>query len=551
MRILILSGVLVGLGLGCGARQQTSEAAASPGPAAVKPGEVVVRWRFSGIAQLRGNTNAASLREVWALPSTQKVVEEALGKLAAAPPRLFKEGWAAGNIETTPLLRPLLDDLLQAESQAECRGTAGPAFEWTLAVRLDEARVGLWRANWEALMTALGATEPLEFKSEGFTAWEAKRSGTPNLFRLVRAGEWLVAGWGQDALPSLAEWLKRIKAGGRPSPTAMGGWLELEVNLPCLSKSLGLSEKVRWPQAQLTFTGRGTNVRATGRFVFAEAPGFKLDPWRIPTQTIREPLISFTAMRGAQPWLSGAPLFSQLGLLPVPNQLFGWAQSQTPFQTYFAWTLPDITNTLEKAALRLPEVLKSNYPRFAIGEVTYLTNRAQLSWKGLPVLLPFLRPAPVPESDFVVAGVFPTTGTGKAAAPAELYAQVTGPTNLVYYDWEITEHRVRGWLTMRSFYDMVGRYAPPPTNSAAMLWLVDTNMTRHLGNAVTELTLQSPREMSGMRTSAIGLSGFELVCLAYWIANPAFPAYKPIPAIGPRSWPATGAKPGQPPTVEK
>jgi hypothetical protein len=532
MRNVLLMGVLAGLGLCAGAG---AAASAKDGP--------VVRWHFVGTTALQGNTNASRFREVCALPSTGKMVEEALSKLASSPARLFRESLASTNVDFRPLVRPLLDDLLAQESMAESRGGGGGPAEWVVAVRLDDPHAERWKTSWTAIVAALGAAKQVESKVEGFPVWESKRDRAPSLLRLARAKDWVVLGWGQDKLGLQAEWLKRIQASGRPGAPSGDSWLELEADLQALARPLALPADVSWPRAQMTLTGRGANVRSNLRLEYAQALGLKLEPWHIPTNTVREPLVSFTALRGIHPWLAARPLAEALGLQPAPNQLFGFAQALTPFETYWAWSLPDQANALPQAALRLAGALTNHYPQFAMGQIVYLTNRAQVTWQGLPVLVPFLRPAQ--ENDFVLAGVFPKTGGPKVSppAPAELYAQVTGPADLVYYDWEITEQRVSAWRSLRAFYELLAKHGSPPTNSPALLWLADTNVTRQLGNAVTECSSRSPRELAAVRTSAVGLTGFELVSLAHWISNPAFPAYVPVPARVERKKPAAGQRP--------
>ena len=54
-----------------------------------------------------------------------------------------------------------------------------------------------------------------------------------------------------------------------------------------------------------------------------------------------------------------------------------------------------------------------------------------------------------------------------------------------------------------------------------------------LGNTVTEITLTGPREITLVRKSHLGFTGFELVMLTRWLNDPHFPlfGYK-LPADG-------------------
>jgi hypothetical protein len=91
----------------------------------------------------------------------------------------------------------------------------------------------------------------------------------------------------------------------------------------------------------------------------------------------------------------------------------------------------------------------------------------------------------------------------------------------------MTEMRVPSWQSLFSLYDVAMARRLDPTNTPARSWLSDTNITSKLGNAATELTLASPRELRASRSSALGFTGVELVALARWLENRAFPAYQP------------------------
>jgi hypothetical protein len=283
---------------------------------------------------------------------------------------------------------------------------------------------------------------------------------------------------------------------------------------------------VKWPQASLAVTGKGAALHTTFRLVYAEPLGLKLEPWHIPTNTIREPLVSFTGLKGVSSWLSRQKWYADLGLGPAPDQVFGWAQSQVPFETYVAWRAPNNAASLQQMTNRLPAFINTYVPWLNICDISFLPETAQVSLQRLPIIVPFMRPAPPPENDFVVAGVFPKAATTtKPLGPPELYAQLLSRTNLVYYDWEITMNRMDDWRHLSAIYWMTVGFRPPATNSAPLLWLADTNLAQYLGNAVTELAVVSPRELGGVRSSSVGLTGFELMYLARWLDNQAFPAY--------------------------
>jgi hypothetical protein len=54
-----------------------------------------------------------------------------------------------------------------------------------------------------------------------------------------------------------------------------------------------------------------------------------------------------------------------------------------------------------------------------------------------------------------------------------------------------------------------------------------------LGNTITEVTVQSPRELTLSRNAHAGLNGLELVTLAYWLDSTNFPGWDFRPGFRP------------------
>jgi len=120
---------------------------------------------------------------------------------------------------------------------------------------------------------------------------------------------------------------------------------------------------------------------------------------------------------------------------------------------------------------------------------------------------------------------------------ALLFEQVRGRTNLFYYDWEITQARL---VHGKQFYQLLcgatGRHVPS-TNTAAQRWIAAVGPK--LTNTVTEITQAGPQELSLVRRSPIGFTGFELATLATLLDSPAFPFRLELPPIFP--WTVTNS----------
>jgi hypothetical protein len=120
--------------------------------------------------------------------------------------------------------------------------------------------------------------------------------------------------------------------------------------------------------------------------------------------------------------------------------------------------------------------------------------------------------------------------------PAELFSQVTSHTNLVFYDWEITEAR----LSQARFVSQLLPFFPKTvamtnedgTKRFTLPWMPQEKwlaaVGSMLGNTVTEVTFKAPNELNIVRKSHIGLNSSELIFLSHWLATKSFPPRKPF-----------------------
>ncbi|MEY2409483.1 MAG: hypothetical protein QOF48_2153, partial [Verrucomicrobiota bacterium] len=108
--------------------------------ASLRPsGDAIVRWHFAGRAALAQATNALRLKVVDALPTTASLRSQVASNLSSAPARFWQRELPAGVPDGAALLRPLFEDLLNAESYGEVKGPADRAAT-ILAIELSDAR---------------------------------------------------------------------------------------------------------------------------------------------------------------------------------------------------------------------------------------------------------------------------------------------------------------------------------------------------------------------------------------------------------------------------
>lgn len=503
--------------------------------AAAAPEEPLVSAHFVGSAALAGNPNAAKLRKIWALPETAKLSGEVFRKLARAAAKSFGTD---ADADRATALRPLLDDLLSAESWAELRGKPGSALEFSLAVRLDDARSKIWEAN---LLQASKGTKPQPVKLGEANGWQAKLNGSPNSLKFFRAGPWTVVFLARAQAPAQLEFLNRVSKSVRP-PGASQTWLEADVDWPRLQPWFSLDSLPLKPaRTELKISPRGgEDLRTEVRVIYPDKIVWKGEAWRIPTNSIRDPLISFTACRNLAPLFKPSKTLQQLAFNPLANQIFFWAQSQMPFQSYFAMPVKDSTNLMRTLIPQLANAYNDTLSRRGAGSLNVWTNGVELFWQGMSIIVPYLSPAKEKNGgEFLVGGTFPIVPSTNFP-PAELFGQFASRNDLIFYDWEITETRLSQWQILSQILPFFPREVAGSKNSGAAKQFLPAKVPEHkwvaslvplLGNTVTEVTVKSPNELNIVRKSHLGFNSLELIVLAHWLAHPGFPSANPLAVV--------------------
>jgi hypothetical protein len=508
------------IGLAWAGSGLTSGAAAPANPA--PPSDLLLRAHFLGLDRIFADAGAAKQKQIWSLPATADMRNQAFNQLARLPFQVLSNQLPKGMTNQAGLLRPLFEDLLPGESFLEWQGSAGKPTEFVLAVQMPDERARLWSTNlWRTLEGwKLGTLTAA--KTEAGEGWVYKHRDGSGGCALTRAGQWVVFGLGPEGLAGHARMVQRIKADGRPGPKPTGHWLEAEANLERLKPWLPpLAPYAHPPVAHLALSNHAEYVRSVVRLEFPEGHGWKSETWVIPKSLILDPLISFTAARGIAPLLAPWKLFRQVALDPPPNQVVGWADAPMPFFTQVAMPVKDAGPQLMRMAPLLPGAIFSNGVAKATSSIRWDSNRHAVVWGGLPVASPQLAAVKDGANQFLLGSLFvPLAGTNRA--PPALFKEVENRPNLCYYDWEITGQRLLQWRALYQLADIVTSRGFISTNAPTQRWLV--TMAPALGNTVTEVTATSPTELTLVRTSHAGLTGFEMVSLMRWLDSPDFPA---------------------------
>lgn len=477
-------------------------------PAPHEPGERVARWHFGGFDALARSTNGTTLQEIWKLPETVQFREATLERIAQALAPLFSPRSNRAAESSATLIRPLLDDLWKSESFFEASETSGGKPEWLLAIRLSRERRRVWqnqatklRSGWNFQHS--GGAAPIAFSSE--KGWFVIGSS---------------AGGGADWIQKHATF-REIERQGHPASASADYWLKLDLSrlsewFPDL-KSFGLAT------ADVQVIPRRENLRTEVALRYATPRSWQIDPWLIPTNTIRDPLIGFTAVQGLGPWVKKQTIARELELGSPPNQLFLWSQAlRVPLQIFGATPVPNPAEVLRRFETNVVPRLNDYLKRDGVGSVEPVTNQTRLVWQGLPILVPSLRAVERDGDRVLLADIFPLDQTPYTnPPPAALFQQLTSRTNLIYYDWEITEPRLLQVRPLINLLSIVLTVPPQNTNALSSKWL--DSIQPKLGEAITEVAVRSPSELSVVRRSHIGFTSLELLALTHWLESANFP----------------------------
>lgn len=503
--------------------------AATDDPIAWRNDGLIARFHFAGTARIAADPTATNLNTIAALPETAALREQTFQKLAVAPYDYFRRRASIASNEAV-LIRPLLDDLFRSESFGEMAADTNAFPESVFALRLSDDRARLWSKNLSTVLTAWSGIPVTAVQAEGFNGWELKKHEDPNLFCFIRAGDWIVIGWGEDTLRLAPAVLKSVRETTRPVAADNVNWLDAWADWPALAPHHLAPASIHLPAMRLEVQGRKGFVRSELTMKFAAPLEWKLNPWKIPTNIIQNPLVSFTATRGLFPQLNNTETARKYNLPPLPDQVHIWALGTMPLQTYWVAPVTGVSkyfNQLRPGLLGLVNsILVSRGARIAGAgtgaplpfQASYTNNELEIS--GMPFVAPRLGVYRSGDGEYLLGGLFPWSRT-RAPLPAELEREINAHPDLVCYGWEYTPERLRQWYGMFQLAQVMLNLGLSNTGAPAHSWL--KAISPKLGNAGTEVSLTAPDKITVLRNSTTGLTAFELSFLAYWLDSPRFP----------------------------
>ena len=490
------------------------------------PKDLIWRSHFIGTQAMTDDTNFAYLKAMWKLEQTQLFFQKAqhgiIRHMLGGSPKEIDDKLRGGKF---------FQQILSSESHFEVWNNEGKAAEWLLALKQSDAQADSFKAELLRLIKPWQLTSQSDPGNSQTKLWAVKKNGSETAAFLARLGGWTVLYRGIEPSHYTA-FETRLRKGVTPSSSTTQNWFEFSLNLPQLVPTLGISSSAKLPNPLPCLVGslstQKSMVKTQVRLLYATPQTWNLDSWNLPLHIMRDPLVSFTAMRGVQDWIGKFKFPGDVSINPVPNQMFIWAQADVPYQTFAAVPLPKASNWIAQASSKIVPPANEILKKLVMGDIRWMANQSRIIWTGLPVLVPSIY-ASGTSNQFLAGDIFPAP-LGTNLPPQELIDQVVNQKKLLYYDWEITQERLLQLQSISQWYDILTPNSSlnqevGNTNSLAFTWI--RTIAPYLGNAVTEINIVSPQELSLKRSSHCGFSGIELLLLSRWMNEDYFPVFVP------------------------
>jgi hypothetical protein len=456
--------------------------------AALPQPDLIAQIHFAGAQKISADPHSKAFTNEFCSPEALALRAQTASKLSA-----WLAGWLQTNLNLNaavpdgpPKLLPLFDDLQTAEWFLEIRAAANGKPEAAIAIKLDPAHSQLWQTNLK-----------LFFPSATFKS----------------ADGWLIFD-SDPALLKLGDQLAQ-KISAPPAD-----WLDVDINWPRLAQWHPLVKELALPETQFALTAPDNYFIIKGKLYFPENLALNLEPWRVPTNTVRTPFDSFTAVRGIGSWLKSQTWAQPYLPAPTPDQLFAWSLPMTMFQTFVASPVPDASSALSQVydAMIPPLAAANDRHEFLSPIIPEKTNDV-INMTGIPYAGLQLKALSEKAGQFLVAQMFPNTPRSQPLPP-ELFQRLA-TKDLVYYHWEMTSNRMDGILHISQLGLAITKRKQLEASSAAFKWIQAVGPT--LANTRTEIVQSGPAEMTFSRNAPGIFTAAELYMLANWLEAPNFP----------------------------
>jgi hypothetical protein len=471
--------------------------------------------------------------------------------------------------EAAGLLEPVISDMLTGGFVLELRGDSNGVTAMSLAAKAPAETARSWQSNLvEAAKLWFGAEPVTRAAGQGWTAGDARMSYEETngqvVFRLVKnaraAGMPLTPALPMN-LPVAADVRRRTPQPLSNPPPHVGGYgsgeqiaaiggpwnlspsegereaanalLQVEMTSSFLPQFIQQSVYGGFARLKFTVTAAEQSLKVRGTAAYpADLPSVSA-PLVVPTNLVHETLVSFTTVRNPAAWLPTDSAIRRFLPKPAPESLFFWGGEMSPYQFTAAVPCPGNTDFTSGFGQTLVTNLEALATATDSGPVIVNSNSQTVAWNAVPFVSPTIRSASEAGVDFLVAGLFPESGSA-TSLPPQLVARVTERTNQVLFDWEFTAMRLDSWLRVGQLAVFLSNNKQLGSDTASLKWLMVTGTALpNGGNTVTEITQTGPRELTLARRAPLGFTSTELFWLANWLESSNFPAANFLMPVAP------------------
>ena len=478
-----------------------------------------LRFHFAGTKSIAASADASQLQKIAALPQGGPVAREIARLIAEAAGKQ----WIPG-LTNTPAA--FVDAALTAVRQETVfESFPGEGGKWRLAIRVPVKLAGELQKALRQLLTHPSVV--IQDQLDANSSWRFIPKASDCATHVSYQRDWLVIDNTAATQPS--EWRSAILRDGRPPQTEPGKLFAAGFRSELIQQITGFRFQKQF-HVNLNSVAHKGRQRITGTVDFEAPMNLKLEEFSLPTNTLRDPLISFTVARGIAGWFK-RPGFREWRLPELPNQLIAWTQSDVPIYTVLSLPMNEAAAWLKRQTARFEESLGARLASKNLGSVTNMTNYPAVVWQGLPLIAPFVTTAEKQDPDWLFFGTVPgfmPTGPNTNPPPAALLAQFKGRSDLIYYHWEVTEPRLQQWRNITDLGRIIVLNSFPANKNPYPIWL--KKLEPLLGNTITEISRVNDRRWTFVRNTQIGLTALELALATHWLTpTMTFAAPPPLP----------------------
>lgn len=476
----------------------------------------MLRAHWAGRTNFLSNTNTAYQAALWRMPEGQKFEEYMLDRLAFAMIRVGGQtNYSPASTNSARHWRELLKAAIDNESFLQLSTTKAGGLEGGLAIRTSREGASEWK---KALSEALSTGGVGASTAQG--GWNINTSSGVARLTFHEQNGWTALAFNSGGSNSV--FLKELTKLGPMNSKGTNSWFQAVADVSLLERAIGFSlEPVGLRRTDLSMHSDGEFVRTTARLAFDHKLKMPLEPWSIPTNIIRNPMLNFTAVRGIRPWME--EWLAQTGVKTgAPNQLFLWSLQGGAIFSYAAMPVPQATKLVDELSVGLRQQFGSWITNNARGSLVYDAKGHEFAWVSLPVFTPGFSAVTSNVGNVLLGKVgMMTPPPTTLPFPPQLLDVLQNKKQLAYYQWEITENRLSDLFLITQAGRLAFRKAQMPANSPSVNFLKAA--APKLGNSVTTVTHSEPAELLLERKSHSGLTALEWHLAADWVESPQFP----------------------------